>query len=1727
MTMKKFALSLWISLSTILLWAQPYGNEWIDYDNNYRYYEFPVYEDGLHRIPYSVFDQANISITENELENLRLFAFGEEVPIYIETGFDEVFTSNGDYVEFIGEGNDGRVETQNFEDPSWHANPDYSMYNDTILYFLAIPISNNPPGPEPKRFNEVDQSQIEDFAAKPFVWYNSKQVYSEAYHIQPLFYLDESVTNNFRVNLNTYDLGEGWASSIIGFRDDNSSNIQRNFEIPTPFVYTDDPSVQATLETTLIGVSNMTGGEGENDHHIQISQSGSILVNEQYNGYRVKNYEIDRPLESLGEETTIIGFQVVDGLGVARDEQAVSRIQISYPRIPNLESLNPDQEFRFVNEFNNQSQQTRYDFENIQGTNPRIYTFGGNPQRVELNESGGVFPVLLENWNAGLDFECLLSSDESFDLVGSLSPVNGNGFFQNFLEAQEDSAMVIITHKIFMTGPNNVASQYESYREFGTNSLNRNMNVVVVDVDQLYDQFGYGVPKSGLALRNFARFMLEQWNTRPRYLLLLGNSVRTVSRSRTADGSNLKGYRSDPQFYPQNLVPSVGYPMSDNLISAELFGTEMVPQIRTGRISALSPSQAQWYLSKLQEFESQPPALWMKNFMHFGGGTNNIEQQAFASFLDNYAALAADSSFGADVHTFLKTTDLPIEINVSEEINQLIEMEGVSMMTFFAHAGGSAGFDQSIDDPNNFNWNGKYPFLLGNGCYTADFHNANNSSTSEYYTLLQNKGVIGFLATSDIGFPGVLNTFSREFYEQLSKDNYGNSVGDHIHKTIAELEASFGPDIRRKYHCLSFSLQGDPSVILNSWPLPDLVVDDTDIFFTPENITAELDSFTVNVALSNIGRVTQMPFQVSVNHITPNGIGDSTYTAILNGLTYVDTISFKIGIDLQNGLGLHGFHAEIDLPSNAIAELDDFGNNSADAELFLASSGVVPIIPKRYAVVPDEEVILKASTGNPLAEPKNYTVQVDTTDNFDSPLFQSTTISQSGGIIEWQPKLNYPDSVVYFWRCAELVEDDIIWQNSSFQYIPNKEGWGQDHIFQFEGNSLSSAGINRNLREFEFASGDVTIGNNVYGGAPGSFANNVTVNVQEVEYASCEPLNSIYLVILDPVTFEAWPQNADVENPENDFGSAWCRNRVEYYFPFHQSSPDQLNALADLLQSDILDSTYIVLYTIGNVNYANWDASGGAIYDAFQQLGATQIGADGAQDNVPFSLIMKKGNPNTISEIYGTSPGQTINHSYVAQAAVGQGVVKTPKIGPALSWQEGSWKLRSIDDLEGDESVIQLIGINPQGIEVPIPGGQFSLNFPGGEEEIDLSTLVDAQEYPELRLQADLKDLSNTTPLQIDRWHILYEDVPEAAIDPNTHFEFKAETIQQGDPGSISVAIRNISEVDMDSLLVHYWIEDENRERIDISYPRQAPLNAGAILIDTVEFDTRYLSGRNVLWVEVNPKDENGVSDQLEQNHFNNLLQIPFDVTLDTENPLLDVTFDGIHIINGEIVSPQPEVVITLKDENPFLIMDEPTDTSLFKLFLIRPGSVVNEPLYFTPQSGVEEYMQFIPATDQKNRAKVILTPRLQEDGEYTLIVQAADKSGNASANVNYTINFEVIHQSTITEVLNYPNPFTTSTQFVFTLTGSQVPDEFKIQIMTISGKVVREIMLDEFGPIRIGRNISNYRWDARDEFGDRLANGVYLYRVIARINGEDITNRDGGAGQYFKESFGKMVLFR
>ncbi|MCB0640721.1 MAG: hypothetical protein KDC44_03740, partial [Phaeodactylibacter sp.] len=76
--------------------------------------------------------------------------------------------------------------------------------------------------------------------------------------------------------------------------------------------------------------------------------------------------------------------------------------------------------------------------------------------------------------------------------------------------------------------------------------------------------------------------------------------------------------------------------------------------------------------------------------------------------------------------------------------------------------------------------------------------------------------------------------------------------------------------------------------------------------------------------------------------------------------------------------------------------------------------------------------------------------------------------------------------------------------------------------------------------------------------------------------------------------------------------------------------------------------------------------------------------------------------------------------------------------------------------------------------------------------------------------------------------------------------------------------------------------------------------------------------------------------------------------------------------------------------------------------------------------------------------------------------------------------------------------------------------------------RIVRELTQADLGMLRPGTHQTDFAWNGTDAFGDPLANGVYLYRVIAqKADGEEFETYATGADTYFKKGFGKLVIVR
>jgi hypothetical protein len=131
-------------------------------------------------------------------------------------------------------------------------------------------------------------------------------------------------------------------------------------------------------------------------------------------------------------------------------------------------------------------------------------------------------------------------------------------------------------------------------------------------------------------------------------------------------------------------------------------------------------------------------------------------------------------------------------------------------------------------------------------------------------------------------------------------------------------------------------------------------------------------------------------------------------------------------------------------------------------------------------------------------------------------------------------------------------------------------------------------------------------------------------------------------------------------------------------------------------------------------------------------------------------------------------------------------------------------------------------------------------------------------------------------------------------------------------------------------------------------------------------------------------------------------------------------------------------------------------------------------------------------------------------EGKHTLSLKVWDVYNNSSQ--SYT-EFVVSKSAELAldHVLNYPNPFTTKTQFFFEQNRCCQTLEVQLQVFTVSGKLVKNI--SKFVQAE-GYRSDPIEWDGRDDFGDKIGKGVYIYKLRVKAD-------DGSAA----EKFEKLVI--
>lgn len=227
----------------------------------------------------------------------------------------------------------------------------------------------------------------------------------------------------------------------------------------------------------------------------------------------------------------------------------------------------------------------------------------------------------------------------------------------------------------------------------------------------------------------------------------------------------------------------------------------------------------------------------------------------------------------------------------------------------------------------------------------------------------------------------------------------------------------------------------------------------------------------------------------------------------------------------------------------------------------------------------------------------------------------------------------------------------------------------------------------------------------------------------------------------------------------------------------------------------------------------------------------------------------------------------------------------------------------------------------------------------------------------------------------------------------------------------------------------------------------------------------------------------------------------------DKEGPKVEVFMNSFDFVAGSTTDPNPLLLVRVSDDNGINVV----------------GNSIGHDLEAALDGSTRQIYTlndfFSTSLDDYRSGEARFPLKDLPEGPHQIRVKAWDVANNPAEGFT---DFIVAGSGKIAlqHVLNYPNPFTDRTCFQFDLSLANQELDVLIQIFTVAGRLVKTIEQTIYSDGALRRD-DCIEWDGRDDFGDELARGVYLYKVRVRASGP-------GAGDVQGESaFEKLVLLK
>jgi len=362
---------------------------------------------------------------------------------------------------------------------------------------------------------------------------------------------------------------------------------------------------------------------------------------------------------------------------------------------------------------------------------------------------------------------------------------------------------IIITHRKF----------YDAVQRLADYRAGQGMRVRVVDVDDLYNEFNYGIFHP-IAIRNFLAYAYVNWQPpAPSYVLLIG------------DGHwNFKGYGVErygeptPIYMPPNLAfvdPWQGEVDSTNLLAA-IVGDDILPDLAIGRLPVNSVAELDAAIDKIIAYEQAAPADWQRHSLFVA---DNVPDAAgdFVWLADDIianhvpASMEADRIYLNDYCGAPASPPRPCPAVNAAIVDQLNET-GALFVSYIGHASVERWAHERIfvnDDIPALTNGDRLPVVLSMTCLDGYFYYPNRPGLAEELVRADGSGAVSTFSPGGLGVATGHQVMERRFYDAVFRDGVRRLGPATLAAKVALYATGWNYDLIH-----TFTIFGDPALRL-------------------------------------------------------------------------------------------------------------------------------------------------------------------------------------------------------------------------------------------------------------------------------------------------------------------------------------------------------------------------------------------------------------------------------------------------------------------------------------------------------------------------------------------------------------------------------------------------------------------------------------------------------------------------------------------------------------------------------------------------------------------------------------------------------------------------------------------------------------------------------------------------------------------------------------------------